>query len=74
MDASGACILSHLNHMALIGAGILFAAPPSARANVITDWEETAAAVAMPMPPYAAQRLIGMVYVAMFDAVNSIER
>ena len=30
-------------------------------------------AVVMPMPPYPAQRLMGMVHVAMFDAVNSIE-
>ena len=54
--------------------GIAFGAPLSARANVITDWDETAVAVVMPMPPYTAQRLMGMVHVAMFDAVNSIER
>ena len=41
---------------------------------MITDWDETAIAIVMPMPPYTAQRLMGMVHVAMFDAVNSIER
>jgi hypothetical protein len=51
-----------------------FAAPLSARANVIADWDETAVDIVMPMTPYAAQRLVGLVHVAMFDAVNSIER
>ena len=74
MGASRACTLSQSISVAVIGAGIAFAAPLSARANVITDWDETASAVVMPMPPYTAQRLMGMVHVAMFDAVNSIER
>jgi hypothetical protein len=50
------------------------------RANVITDWDEKAVAVVSPMGPtgatqqvYTAQRLMGMVHAAMFDAVNSIE-
>jgi hypothetical protein len=49
-------------------------------ANVITDWDEKAVAVVMPVVPagvapqvYAAQRMMGMVHAAMFDAVNSIE-
>jgi len=46
----------------------------SASANVITDWDEKAVAVVTPMPPYTAQRVMGMVHIAMFDAVNSIER
>src|SRR5262249_10884930 len=53
----------------------------SAFANVITDWDEKAVAVVMPGGPagvtqqvYTAQRIVGMVDAAMFDAVNSIER
>jgi hypothetical protein len=45
-----------------------------ASANVITDWDATALAMVEPMPPIAAQRQMAMVHVAMFDAVNSIER
>jgi PAP2 superfamily len=58
--------------VAMIAASIVVGA--SARANVITEWEEKALAIVAPMPPYNAQRLIGMVHLAMFDAVNSIER
>ncbi len=47
---------------------------PLASANVITDWDATAVAMVEPMPPIAAQRQMAMVHVAMFDAVNSIER
>ena len=59
---------------ALIGAWVAVGAPASARANVITDWDEKAVAIVTPMPPYTAQRVMGMVHIAMFDAVNSIER
>ncbi len=41
-------------------------------ANVITDWD--AKAVALAPPAAAGQRELAMVHVAMFDAVNSIER
>jgi len=44
----------------------------SAVANVITDWDAKAVAVAA--PGAAGQRELAMVHVAMFDAVNSIER
>jgi hypothetical protein len=60
----------------LVGVGV----PASACANVITDWDEKAVAVVTPMAslggtvPTMAQRVIGMVHAAMFDAVNSIER
>jgi hypothetical protein len=65
---------------ALIGAWIAAGAPASALANVITDWDEKAVSVVTPMAslggtvPYMAQRFMGMVHCAMFDAVNSIER
>jgi len=48
---------------------------PPAVADVITDWNETAIALVTPRaPPPAAQRMVAMVQVAMFDAVNSIDR
>ena len=76
MGASIACIVSRSISVAVVGAGIAFAAPPSARANVITDWDEKAVAVVTPGPrgTYPAQRLMAMVHVAMFDAMNSIAR
>ena len=64
----------------LLAATIIGTASP-AFANVITDWDEKAVSVVMPMGPggvtqqvYTAQRIMGMVHAAMFDAVNSIER
>ena len=65
---------------AVIGAWVAVGAPAPARANVITDWDEKAVAVVTPMSslsgtlPYMAQRMMGMVHAAMFDAVNSIEQ
>lgn len=63
-----------------LGIAALGAAAP-ARANVITDWDEKAiaavaplASVPSPYTPYAAYRMMGIVHVAMFDAVNSIDR
>ena len=48
---------------------------PAAFADVITDWNENAVTFVTPrMVPPAAQRAVAMVQVAMFDAVNSIER
>jgi hypothetical protein len=65
----------------MIGAWVAVSAPVSALANVITDWDEKAVAVVLPPGPigvaqqvYTAQRMMGMVHAAMFDAVNSIER
>jgi hypothetical protein len=63
----------------LIAAAIICVAP-AAFANVITDWDEKAIAVVTPMAslggtnPYMAQRMMAIIHVAMFDAVNSIER
>src|SRR5690242_5171234 len=73
--------LSHSTSAITCVAWLAFGIPVSASANVITDWDEKAVAVVMPPGPvtvpqqvYTAQRLMGMVDVAMFDAVNSIER
>jgi hypothetical protein len=73
-----------MNHSAsaiIIGAWLAIGVPMPASANVITDWDEKAVAVVMPAGPvgvsqqvFTAQRMMGMVHAAMFDAVNSIER
>src|SRR3954451_14208782 len=53
-------------------AGTLTCPAVPAVANVITDWDTRAVAVVPPAP--LGQRELAMVHVAMFDAVNSIER
>ena len=59
---------------ALVAVAAIAAAPP-AFADAITVWNENAVTIATPrMSPPAAQRAVAMVQVAMFDAVNSIER
>jgi hypothetical protein len=70
----------HANLRRLLLAAVLIGAAPSAFANVITDWDEKAIAVVTSMAsldgtnPYMAQRTMGMVHAAMFDAVNSIDQ
>src|SRR5215469_8664992 len=54
-----------------LAVGLMFSAA-SAEANVITDWDANAVAVA---PPTAAGlREMAIMHVAIFDAVNSIDR
>jgi hypothetical protein len=66
--------------ISMFGAWLAVSSPAPARANVITDWDEKALVAVTPMSslsntsPYMAQRMMGMVHAAMFDAVNSIER
>ena len=58
----------------LLVAVALTAPAPSAYADVITDWNEKAVAfVTGKMEPAAGQRVVTIMQVAMFDAVNSIE-
>src|SRR5262245_9363652 len=58
----------------LVGVALI-APAPAALADVITDWDEKGGAFVTPrMPPPATERAMAMVNVAMFDAVNSIER
>ena len=71
MRASMVHSMSRSVSAAMVGAWIAFGAPAPARANVITDWDAKAVAVAA--PGAAGQRELAMVHVAMFDAVNSIE-
>jgi hypothetical protein len=48
----------------------------SVSADVISDWNEKAVSIvtARQLPPPQAERIMAMVHVAMFDAVNAIER
>ena len=63
------------NLRTVVVAVALITPAPSAFADVIADWNEKAVAFVTPrMTPPAAQRVVAMVQVAMFDAVNSIER
>ena len=59
----------------LLGAWIALGAPALVRANVITDWDEKGVAfVTSNIVGPGGTRAMAMVHVAMFDAVNSIER
>lgn len=70
----------HANLRKVLLTATMLCAAPSAFANVITDWDEKAITVVTAMAnlsgtnPYLAQRMMGIVHAAMFDAVNSIER
>ena len=65
----------HANLRKVLLAATMIGAAPSAFADVITDWNEKAVAFVTPrMPPAAGQRVVAIMQVAMFDAVNSIER
>src|SRR6201987_6536498 len=65
-----------MSHSTLMfGAWFAIGVPVPANANVITDWDEKAVAVVMPPGPvsvsqqvYTAQRMMGMVHAALFDA------
>jgi hypothetical protein len=59
-----------------LAAVILVGSAPTAFGNVIADWNEKVIAfvATKQMTPPAAERVMAMVHVAMFDAVNSIER
>jgi hypothetical protein len=80
MRLSIARTMSHTVPAAMLGACIAVGAAVSARANVITDWDEKAISAVRAMAnlggtnPYLAQRMMAIVHLAMFDAVNSIER
>src|SRR5215467_726915 len=62
--------MSGILRSAVLAAGLVFS-PVSAEANVVTDWDTAAIAVATPGP--AGQREMAIVHAAMFDAVNAIE-
>src|SRR5262245_7431505 len=81
MPHSTAYTMSRCASGIIFGAWVAVGVPAAAAANVITDWDEKAIAVVFPAGPvavsqqvYTSQRMMGMVHVAMFDAVNSIER
>jgi hypothetical protein len=63
-------LISILRKALLAGTLTCLAVP--AMANVITDWDTKAVAIVAPAP--LGQRELAMVHVAMFDAVNAIER
>ena len=59
----------------LLLAACLVSPLTTASANVVTDWDDKAVALIQPrMVPPVAYRAMAIVHIAMFDAVNSIER
>ena len=59
----------------ILAVALVCVGTPPASADVITDWDEKAVTFVTPrMPPPATERALAMVHIAMFDAVNSIER
>src|ERR1700760_104499 len=64
-----------VNHYKFLLAVAFIGAATPACADVITDWNDQAVVfgVTRTMAPAAAERVIAMVHVAMFDAVNSID-
>lgn len=65
-----------LNSRKVLAIVALLGFSQPAVADVITDWNEQAVAYVLSrgMGPPPAERVMAMVHVAMFDAVNSIER
>lgn len=55
-------------------AAALLPALPSARADVVTDWNVTALSLTLSSPPPIEMRTLAMTHVAMFDAVNAVTR
>src|SRR5262245_28863138 len=65
----------HTNLRNVLLASTMMVSTSPAFADVITDWNEKAVAFVTPrMVPAAGQRVVAIMQVAMFDAVNSIDR
>jgi len=64
------------NSRPLLAAIALIGLAQSASADVITDWNDRTVAhvLSRNLPPPQAERIIAMAHLAMFDALNSIER
>jgi hypothetical protein len=71
MHTSVSSTLSRSVSIAILGVWIALGVVASASANVITDWDEKALVVVAPMAslggtsPYMAQRMMGIVHIAM---------
>src|SRR6202035_5178635 len=58
----------------ILSALLLTAPIATAAANVITDWDEKAVGIVQTkMPPPSSYRIMAIMHLAMFEAVNSIE-
>ena len=64
------------NHRNVLATIVLIGLAQPASADVITDWNDRAVAYVLGrgMGPPPAERVVAMTHVAMFDALNSIER
>src|SRR5262245_50543594 len=77
MRASLTETMSRSVPVAIIGIWAVIGASGATAANVITDWDEKAVSIVLPPGPvavaqqvYTAQRMMGLVHAAMFDAVD----
>ena len=64
-----------MHHVAKLGgvASALLLAIATARADVVTDWNEAAMAATAALPAPAQSRALAIMHGAMFDAVNGVE-
>jgi hypothetical protein len=51
---------------------VLALAPPAARADVVTDWNERVVAVTAAQNPFAQARFAAIAHLAMFEAANAV--
>jgi hypothetical protein len=74
--ASNVEVSMRLSSSKALAAAVICAFGQPASADVIADWNENAVSfgVMHNIGPPPAERIIAMIHVAMFDAVNSIER
>ncbi|MEO8186700.1 MAG: vanadium-dependent haloperoxidase [Burkholderiaceae bacterium] len=68
--------MNTLRLVAVATCALQLALAPTARADVVTDWNQTAmqAAEAARLPPPPHTRVMAMVHAAIYDAVNAIDR
>lgn len=73
---SAAAAVRSIRSALWLGAVIVLGTTLAARADVVTDWNARAEAIAVEkrMPPPPNARVMAIMHIAMFEAVNAIER
>jgi hypothetical protein len=73
---NAACVRPWIRGAPPIAAVLMFAMATSGRADVLSDWTDTGIQMALgaKQAPFVQTRTMAMVHVAIFDAVNGIER
>ena len=60
-------------HLGFLLFGVMLGAPAAARADVVLDWNAIAAQTALTTSPFNQARVMAIVHLAVFEAVNTIE-